>query len=159
LPTVNKLAENFTPSNVISPVADIMNEPETEEEEPVEDDDDLDFDDTEEFETSEDEEITIDEDLTEDDLNFIEENASEELLAETMPEENPPVVPVYPVEEENMIESVGEFSQGDSVTHPRYGRGIIEKIIKYGNKTLCSISFENVGRRLLDPTISELSKV
>jgi hypothetical protein len=73
-------------------------------------------------------------------------------------EETPPVVPVYPVEDETVVESVEGFAQGDSVSHPRYGRGIVEKIIKYGNKTLCSISFENVGRRLLDPTISELTK-
>ena len=36
---------------------------------------------------------------------------------------------------------------------------VIEKLIKYGNKTLCSISFENIGRRLLDPAISELQKI
>ena len=71
----------------------------------------------------------------------------------------PPVVPVYPADEDLNVNSIGEFAQGDSVTHPRYGRGVIEKIIKYGNKTLCSISFENVGRRLLDPTISDLTKL
>ena len=74
----------------------------------------------------------------------------------------PPVVPVYPAEDQS--ESVSdddglEFKQGDSVTHPRYGKGFVEKIIKYGNKTLCSIAFDNVGRRLLDPSISELTKI
>lgn len=120
--------------------------------------------------------------LTEDDLDFIEDSqvvssdeffadssvnvSSEEIVEEPYEEspyinEQPPVVPVYPaddstsaISEENLA-----FSQGDSVSHPRYGRGVIEKIIKYGNKTLCSISFENVGRRLLDPTISEFTKI
>jgi hypothetical protein len=112
--------------------------------------------------------------LTEDDLNFLEENQivednmitepndeSEDVEYQESPyiqEDQPPVVPIYPAEE-NAPEDETEckFKQGDSVTHPRYGRGVIEKIIKYGNKTLCSISFENVGRRLLDPTISELT--
>ena len=52
-----------------------------------------------------------------------------------------------------------DYKQGDIVNHPRYGQGTVEKIIKYGNKTLCSIYFENVGRRLLDPSISEFEKV
>ena len=32
-------------------------------------------------------------------------------------------------------------------------------MINYGNKTLCSISFVNIGRRLLDPSLSELTLV
>jgi hypothetical protein len=112
--------------------------------------------------------------LTEDDLNYIEESQMVEDNMITEPsdeseneeyhdspyiqEEQTPVVPIYPAEDTTSGEETEcDFKQGDSVTHPRYGRGVIEKIIKYGNKTLCSISFENVGRRLLDPTISELT--
>lgn len=127
---------------------------------------------------------TQDSALTEDDLDFIEDNQmlpeddmfGEETISEPEAEivedgeyqespyinEQPPVVPVYPAEAEpNQVESSDgiNFAQGDSVSHPRYGRGVIEKIIKYGNKTLCSISFENVGRRLLDPSISEFTKI
>lgn len=127
---------------------------------------------------------TQDSALTEDDLDFIEDNQmlpEDDMFAEetiTEPEaeivedgeyqespyinEQSPVVPVYPAEAEpNQVESSDgiNFAQGDSVSHPRYGRGVIEKIIKYGNKTLCSISFENVGRRLLDPSISEFTKI
>ena len=104
--------------------------------------------------------------------------ATEELQEETYEEEDstideenidteedmidlPPVVPVYPAQEENSQEPEEEipFKQGDLVNHPRYGKGFVEKTIKYGNKSLCSISFENVGRRLLDPTISDLTKL
>lgn len=127
---------------------------------------------------------TEDSTLTEDDLDFIEDNQmatvddlfGDDTISEPETEiveegdyqespyinEQPPVVPVYPTDTEpNQVESSDgiNFQQGDSVTHPRYGRGVIEKIIKYGNKTLCSISFENVGRRLLDPTISEFTKI
>lgn len=32
-------------------------------------------------------------------------------------------------------------------------------MIKYGNKMLCSIEFPNIGRRLLDPAMSEITKL
>lgn len=67
-------------------------------------------------------------------------------------------IPVYPTEEPVEDDTIA-FNQGDTVSHPKYGKGVIEKLIKYGNKTLCSISFEEVGRRLLDPSISQLQKI
>ncbi len=107
------------------------------------------------------------EQLTEDDLDFIENSQTEqgeqgEEFQDNFgqEEEKPPVVPVYDTDEGEEIvdESIG-FKSGDKITHPRYGNGTVEKIIKYGNKTLCSIDFENVGRRLLDPSISDFEKV
>ena len=69
------------------------------------------------------------------------------------------VVPVYsadiPVEDTVFSDNL---EQGDSVVHAKYGNGIVEKMIKYGNKTLFSINFDNVGRRLLDPTVTEIKK-
>ncbi len=98
--------------------------------------------------------------LTEDDLDYFDESAGSNEQVSLSEEENPVVVPVYPAESETVEEDViYNFSQGDTVSHPKYGRGVVEKIIKYGNKTLCSISFDNVGRRLLDPSISEFEKV
>ena len=44
------------------------------------------------------------------------------------------------------------------VMHAKYGKGIVEKMVKYGTKTLFSINFQNSGRTLLDPTITELKK-
>lgn len=111
--------------------------------------------------------------LTEDDLNFIDDiNHGETDLLEPVidepdnfeeddniydkEEEPSPVVPVYPAETPVNTQT---FEQGDHVSHPKYGEGIVEKMIKYGNKTLCSINFVNVGRRLLDPAISEITKL
>lgn len=125
--------------------------------------------------------LTSDE-LTEDDLNFI-DNLSQESSAsdvlvdaaneapvqfkeeEPVPlpepdfirEEEPvPVVPVYPADDIDNTE-VPTFEPGQAVSHPKYGKGVVEKMIKYGNKTLCSINFHNIGRRLLDPAISEIN--
>lgn len=168
--------------NIVEPVSNILDDESISEEDQGLTEDDLELDplpEQEDLQSFDEEDLTdepLEEDstaLTEDDLNFIDDNQIAQpssMYEEQEPEitddyqespyieEQTPVVPVYPAEQEPTEES-GDFQQGDSVTHPRYGRGVVEKIIKYGNKTLCSISFENVGRRLLDPTISELKKL
>ena len=107
------------------------------------------------------------EDLTEEDLNIIEDMAEDEIplageLEDAIPpveeEEQPPVVPIYPADDIEENDSP-EFQPGDHVSTAKYGRGVVEKMIKYGNKMLCSINFPNIGRRLLDPAITEISKV
>ncbi len=94
---------------------------------------------------------TEDEALTEDDLNFIEDVN----IGKT---EVPEDVPVFPAEAP-IRDNAAEFEQGDKVSHPKYGEGVVEKMIKYGNKNLCSINFVNIGRRLLDPAMSEIEKI
>lgn len=150
------------------PTEEVIEETEYEEEkqEPIQED--LDFtpttieldDNTEELPTLDDviEESTKSND--EDDLPMFQEEQTqdefaEEILSEI--EESVEELPIYETEE--ATQPAIEFAQGDTVTHPKYGTGVVEKLIKYGNKTLCSISFEEVGRRLLDPSISELQKV
>ena len=167
-----------TPSKIVEPVGNLLGDDLAEgdleaSEFPPQEDDDLGFEDVVDL-SGEDSGEDIP-DLTEDDLDFIEDNSVasqeevEDVISEPMQgesyvedpyiEEQTPVVPVYPAQDTPIEEDDFQFSQGDAVTHPRYGRGVIEKIIKYGNKTLCSISFENVGRRLLDPSISEFTKL
>ena len=167
-----------TPSKIVEPVANLLGDDLAEgdleaSEFPPQEDDDLGFEDVVDL-SGEDSGEDIP-DLTEDDLDFIEDNSVasqeevEDVISEPMQgesyvedpyiEEQTPVVPVYPAPDMPIADDDFQFSQGDAVTHPRYGRGVIEKIIKYGNKTLCSISFENVGRRLLDPSISEFTKL
>src|SRR5574344_412048 len=67
------------------------------------------------------------------------------------------ILPVYGAENVQNNSSTN-FQKGETVVHPKYGSGTIEKIITYGNKTLCSINFDNLGRRLLDPTIADIKK-
>lgn len=167
-----------TPSKIVEPVANLLGDDLAEgdleaSEFPPQEDDDLGFEDVVDLRGEDSGEDIPD--LTEDDLDFIEDNSVasqeevEDVISEPMQgesyvedpyiEEQTPVVPVYPAQDAPIAEDDFQFSQGDAVNHPRYGRGVIEKIIKYGNKTLCSISFENVGRRLLDPSISEFTKL
>ncbi len=70
-----------------------------------------------------------------------------------------PSVPIYEAKVEKRAADGTSFKEGNYVFHAKYGKGIVEKIITYGNKTLCSIQFDNVGRRLLDPTLANIQLV
>lgn len=72
------------------------------------------------------------------------------------PEE--PSLPVFPQPELKSNKNT-DFEKNDRVRHPKFGEGVVEKVVNYGNKKLCSIYFEKVGRRLLEPHISELEKI
>ena len=95
---------------------------------------------------------SIEEFQVEDTMEFVDDD-------ETMVDSQ--MVPIYTPEEFEAGADSGAdlFQSGDVVSHPKYGQGVVEKMINYGNKTLCSISFVNIGRRLLDPTLSELTLV
>lgn len=88
-----------------------------------------------------------------------EENIEEKEILETK-KSSTPIIPVYgadiPAEDIVISDSI---EQGDSVFHAKYGNGVVEKMIKYGTKTLYSINFDNIGRRLLDPTLTEIKKI
>lgn len=91
--------------------------------------------------------------LTEDDLNLIDnfnlENSNEDEYAE-------PVVPIY--ESEN-LETSQTFEPGERVSTAKFGEGVVEGMIKYGNKMLCYIIFPEIGKRLIDPAVTEITKL
>ena len=87
------------------------------------------------------------------------EKASEPIIPKYIddkPEE--PSLPVFPQPELQSNKNT-DFEKNDRVRHPKFGEGVVEKVINYGNKKLCSIYFEKVGRRLLEPHVSELEKI
>ena len=99
--------------------------------------------------------------LTEDDLNLIGDLATDNNIEpESLEysEETPPVVPIYNADDIEPTEPQ-TFEPGDRVTTPGLGEGVVERMIKYGNKVLCSIEFPNIGRRLLDPAMREIKKI
>lgn len=115
------------------------------------------------------EDVTLDDlsdlqsdELTEDDLNLIGDLASDNGITPEPEleynEEQPPVVPIYNAEDIEHQEQQS-LEPGDRVSSPKYGEGVVEKMIKYGNKMLCSIEFPNIGRRLLDPAMTEIKKL
>ncbi len=87
------------------------------------------------------------------------EKASEPIIPKYIddtPEE--PSLPVFPQPELQSNKNIN-FEKNDRVRHSKFGEGVVEKVINYGNKKLCSIYFEKVGRRLLEPHVSELEKI
>lgn len=93
--------------------------------------------------------------LTDDDLNLIDDLDN---TAEDEPEEQTPVVPIYAaddIEEKEIL----TFEPGDRVSTPKYGEGVVENMVKYGDKMLCSIDFPNIGRRLLNPALTDIKKL
>ncbi len=131
--------------------------------------DELNSDDDVILEEVSDDEAVLDELSKQDDEEegIIENNFVQETYE--LPEEEPeslevkdsstPIVPVYDADipQEDLVMS-DPIEQGDNVVHAKYGNGVVEKMIKYGSKTLYSINFENLGRRLLDPTLTEIKK-
>ena len=118
----------------------------------------------ENYELPDNDNIETDE-LTEDDLNLIDDLAIDDTnmqldnsFQESENIEQTPVVPIYETEDMEPKENQ-KLEPGDRVSTPKYGEGIVEKMIKYGNKMLCSIEFPNIGRRLLDPAMSEIIKL
>ncbi|MCR5266111.1 MAG: hypothetical protein K6E29_05900 [Cyanobacteria bacterium RUI128] len=71
-----------------------------------------------------------------------------------------PAVPEYSADipEEDKVNS-DPVKEGDRVFHQEFGEGVVEKMINYGDKILCSVNFASVGRRLLNPEISEMKKI
>ena len=69
-------------------------------------------------------------------------------------------LPVYEANyEENSQSDAVDFQEGDLVKHNKYGLGTVKKLMRHGNKKMYSINFEDFGRRLLDPEISQLEKI
>ena len=102
--------------------------------------------------------------LTEDDLNLIgdltpEDDETNDYITEDITiDEQPPVVPIYEASDITNFEPP-KLEAGDRVSTPKYGEGVVEKMVKYGNKMLCSIMFPNIGKRLIDPAMAEITKL
>lgn len=76
------------------------------------------------------------------------------------PKEVLPVAEMAPVSlrtvESPSMES-RSFQVGDKVRHPQYGLGIVQKVIPVEQSMILNITFEAVGKRLLDPALTQLT--
>lgn len=97
--------------------------------------------------------------MTEDEMDILDELSADSDVDET-PKPEVPNIPVYTtgMDENLRPDETIKVAEGNIVYHQKYGRGVVEQIITYGKKTLCSIQFDNVGRRLLDPNLADLKQ-
>lgn len=65
-----------------------------------------------------------------------------------------PVVPV-----EVPTQAVVHYSPGMHVQHDVYGLGVVHSVVEIENRTVLSIVFEKVGKRLIDPTLTAVMPV
>ncbi len=90
----------------------------------------------------------------------VQQQQPQQIATDMMENSKNPTVPVYSADipDEDRVSAV-KFQQGDKVMHDEFGEGVVEKMIAYGDKELCSINFGSVGRRLLNPEITEMRKI
>lgn len=76
-------------------------------------------------------------------------------ISENIPEtkENLPIFKEETTEKKNS----NEFEVGASIFHSKYGKGTIIKMIKYEERQLLQIDFEESGKKLLDPEVANLT--
>lgn len=79
-------------------------------------------------------------------------------LEQTVTEPDPyEMMPVYSAPPQAETGYRG-FNVGDRVVHPTYGAGVISKVIPMENNVILNITFDQVGKRLLDPSLCQLER-
>ena len=63
-------------------------------------------------------------------------------------------LPIF--KEEVNENSAPTFKIGDIITHKKYGRGTVVKTIKYEQRQLVQVEFEEFGKKLLDPKVADI---
>ena len=64
-------------------------------------------------------------------------------------------LPIFKEQQEETVEQK-EYKIGDSVIHGKYGKGKVTKTMRYENRQLLQIEFEQAGKKLLDPKIANV---
>ena len=63
-------------------------------------------------------------------------------------------LPIFKEEQNNT--SSETYKTGDVVVHKKYGKGTVAKTIKYEERQLLQIEFEESGKKLLDPKVADI---
>ncbi|MBY0405151.1 MAG: hypothetical protein K2X66_14720, partial [Cyanobacteria bacterium] len=84
-------------------------------------------------------------------------------LEEPLGDEEPlqdtiPIYKVLDVEKQQRTSQVG-YQEGDKIRHDKYGVGVVNKVIPMDEHIVLNITFESVGKRLLDPNLSKIDKI
>ena len=58
--------------------------------------------------------------------------------------------------EEKEESKTDKYEIGNVIIHKKYGRGTVVKTIKYEERQLLQIEFDEAGKKLLDPTVADI---
>lgn len=86
-------------------------------------------------------------------LQSWEDDAADEPEQETLP-----VYRIHDAEQQQIALEAG-YQEGEQIRHEKYGVGVINKVIPMEGSVVLNVTFESVGKRLLDPALSHLEKV
>ena len=75
-----------------------------------------------------------------------------DILVQPTQKENLPIFK----DEEKKEKSATAYEIGNIIIHKKYGRGLIVKTIKYEERQLLQVEFEQAGKKLLDPTVADI---
>jgi len=73
-------------------------------------------------------------------------------------QETLPVYRIHDAEQQQIALEAG-YQEGEQIRHEKYGVGVINKVIPMEGSVVLNVTFESVGKRLLDPALSHLEKV
>ena len=59
-------------------------------------------------------------------------------------------------DEDKKEKSTTMYEIGNVIIHKKYGRGTIVKTIKYEERQLLQVEFDEAGKKLLDPTVADI---
>ena len=75
-----------------------------------------------------------------------------DILEKPIEKENLPIFKEEPQEQEETL----IFKEGDIISHKKYGKGTIIKTIKYEQRQLIQVEFQESGKKLLDPKVADV---
>lgn len=79
-------------------------------------------------------------------------NISADILNQPPKKENLPIFK----DEEKKDQNTRIYEVGNVIVHKKYGRGTVVKTIKYEERQLLQIEFDEAGKKLLDPTVADI---
>ena len=80
-------------------------------------------------------------------------NINADILEQSAKKEN---LPIFKDENAKDEKPGANYKIGDMIIHSKYGRGLIVKTIKYEERQLLQIEFEQAGKKLLDPKVADI---
>jgi len=75
-----------------------------------------------------------------------------DILVQPTQKENLPIFK----DEEKKEKGATAYEIGNIIIHKKYGRGLVVKTIKYEERQLLQVEFEQAGKKLLDPTVADI---
>jgi hypothetical protein len=96
--------------------------------------------------------------LFEEPIPAVEEEEEPVFESQAAVEDAEKIPPIITKAADESLANPGGYKAGDRVRHETYGVGLVNKVIPMEENVILNITFENVGKRLLDPALCRLTR-